>query len=122
VEQKGERMLPLLKFRAWMASFDLGISHDAELRITYREEHGVYQYHLTATCYSGDTQNWRRLTPRFVQAVRKQLLMWRILSSDEHGRYQEMAQQIFGDVSRSVPPTDTASSDAPLDAAPEPEA
>jgi len=87
---------PVLQFRAWLAPFDLGISHNAELRIVYREDRGVYQYHLTATRHSGDQQNWRRLTPWFIMAVRKQLLMWRILTKEDHEKYMNRAQALFG--------------------------
>jgi len=86
---------PTLAFRAWLSPFDLGVSHDAELNIMWREEHGVYQYHLSAVRYSGDRQNWRRLTPRFVQALRKQLLMWRILTPEEQQHYEETGRHLF---------------------------
>jgi hypothetical protein len=89
------RSVPVLAFRAWLAPFDLGISHDVQLRIVYRAERGVYQYHLTATRFSGDQQNWRRLTPRFIQALRKQLLMWRVLPVTSHQAYIEKGQRLF---------------------------
>jgi len=88
--------VPLLAFRAWMAPFDLGISHDAELRIVYRGDRDVWQYHLTARRFSGDGQNWRRLTPRFILAIRKQLLMWRILSPQEVDKYRAQGRALFG--------------------------
>ena len=96
MEQQGEHAVPTLAFRAWLAPFDLGTSHDAELRIVFREDRGVYQYHLTARRFSGDHQNWRRLLPRFVLAIRRQLLMWRVLSNDEIDRYRERARALFG--------------------------
>ncbi|HDP36172.1 MAG TPA: FtsX-like permease family protein [Candidatus Hydrogenedentes bacterium] len=87
---------PALAFRAWLAPFDLGISHNATLRIVYRPERGVYQYHLTAVRQSGDQQNWRRLTPWFILALRKQLLMWRILTPEDHRKYARAAGELFG--------------------------
>ena len=94
--EDGKRV-PVLAFRAWLAPFDLGISHDIRLRIVYRAERGVYQYHLTATRFSGDQQNWRRLTPRFIQALRKQLLMWRVLPVTSHQTYIEKGRALFGE-------------------------
>ncbi len=91
----GGKSAPTLAFRAWLSPFDLGVSHDAELAILWRAEHGVYQYHLSATRYSGDRQNWRRLTPRFVQLIRKQLLMWRILGPDEQRAYEDAGSHMF---------------------------
>ena len=96
VDEVEGREAPTLAFRAWMAPFDLGISHNAELRIVYRPEGDVYQYHLTAARFSGDRQNWRRLTPRFIGAVRKQMLMWRILSQEELDKYHQDGEQLFG--------------------------
>lgn len=91
---------PVLKFRAWLAPFDLGISHDAVLSVRFRPDRGVFQYHLTARRHSGDQQNWKRLTPRFIGSLRKQLLMWRILSRQEHSQYAERGERLFsGNVS-----------------------
>ena len=87
---------PVLCFRAWVAPFDLGVSYDVELRIAYREDRSVHQYHLTAVRYSGDQQNWRRLAPRFLLAVRKQLLMWRILSDEAVSKYRQAGEALFG--------------------------
>ena len=94
--ERDGRIEPLLRFRAWLAPFDLGISHEAELRIVYRADRDVYQYHLTARHFSGDRQNWRRLTPRFIQAIRKQLLMWRILSPEQVQAYADRGEPLFG--------------------------
>jgi len=95
VERDGEHIVPILEFRAWMSPFDLGISHDAQIKIVYRKDHGVYQYFLSAQHASGDRQNWRRLLPRFLRAIRQQLLMWRILSEEDHSRYAENGEKMF---------------------------
>lgn len=95
-EAEGGEPVPTLRFRAWMAPFDLGVSHDAEIRIVYRVDRGVHQYHLTARRFSGDRQNWHRLTPRFIAAIRKQLLLWRVLSADEYEKYQQRGKSLFG--------------------------
>jgi len=96
LEGQPGRPEPVLAFRAWLAPFDLGVSHDVELRIVYRQDRQVYQYHLTAARYSGDHQNWRRLTPRFLLAIRKQLLMWRILSGQAIEQYVRRGENLFG--------------------------
>ena len=96
LERSDEHDAPTLAFRAWLAPFDLGTSHDAELRILFRPDRGVHQIHLTARRYSGDHQNWRRLLPRFVLAIRRQLLMWRVLSPAEVESYRERARTLFG--------------------------
>lgn len=95
-ETDDDRPSTVLRFRAWLAPFDLGVSHDADLRIRYRADRGVYQYHLSAVRFSGDQQGWRRLNPRFILALRKQLLMWRALSAQEQDRYVATGEQLFG--------------------------
>ena len=96
LERQEGKIVPALTFRAWMAPFDLGVSHDVELRIAFRADRGVYQYHLTAERFSGDQQNWRRLTPRFLLTIRKQLLMWRILSPAAIQDYCRRGEVLFG--------------------------
>ena len=92
----GERPVPVLAFRAWIAPFDLGVSCDARFRLDYREDREVYQFHLSATRTGGDQQNWKRLTPRFILVLRKQLLMWRILSPESQRSYEERGRALFG--------------------------
>jgi len=93
---KGDRPVPELAFRAWIAPFDLGVSYDSRFRLDYREDREVYQFHLSATRMSGDQQNWKRLTPRFITVLRKQLLMWRILSPEDQRSYEERGRALFG--------------------------
>ena len=95
MEHEAGKPAPSLRFRAWLAPFDLGVSHHASLRIVFREDRGVFQYHLTMTRLSGDQQNWRRLTPRFLLTLRKQLLMWRVLSSESHRDYCVKGERLF---------------------------
>jgi hypothetical protein len=90
------RGVPVLAFRAWLAPFDLGVSHDVELSVVPRADHGVYQYHLLAVRFSGDQQNWRRLTPRFLLTIRKQLLIWRILTPEAIQDYVRRGEALFG--------------------------
>lgn len=95
MEHRNHEDIPVLSFRAWMAPFDLGVSHDARIQILKREGTGIYQFHLTAVKFTGDQQNWRRLTPFFIQAIRKQLLMWRILSDEDRERYSQKGKTLF---------------------------
>ena len=94
-ETEEGRARPVLAFRAWLAPFDLGVSHDARLLIVRRRETGVLQYLLTGVRFSGDQQNWRRLTPSFVMTLRQQLLFWRVLSAEDKEHYETMAENLF---------------------------
>jgi hypothetical protein len=95
VDEDGCYPVPTLAFRAWLAPFDLGISHDVNLRVVFREDRGICQYHLRARRYSGDHQNWRRMMPRFVFVLRRQLLMWRVLTEKEIDTYRERGRHLF---------------------------
>ena len=95
VDEEGCYAVPTLTFRAWLAPFDLGISHDVDLRVVFREDRGICQYHLRARRFSGDHQNWRRMMPRFVFALRRQLLMWRVLTEKEIDTYRERGRHLF---------------------------
>ena len=87
---------PWCRFAEGAGPFDLGVSHDVELSVVLRAEHGVHQYHLLAVRFSGDQQNWRRLTPRFLLTVRKQLLIWRILTPEAIQDYVRRGEALFG--------------------------
>lgn len=95
LEKIAGKPVPVLQFRAWLAPFDIGVSHDAELRITYREDRHIYQYHLSIARFSGDQQNWRRLVPGFATAIRKQLLIWRVLPAGSLDSYTKMGRALF---------------------------
>jgi len=96
LETQNGRPCPVLRFRAWLAPFDLGISHDVELRVIYRPERDVFQYHVTAVHFSGDHHSWRRLAPNFLLTLRKQLLMWRILPPEMQESYRREGRKLFG--------------------------
>ena len=96
VDRRDGQDVPVLAFRAWLAPFDLGVSHDVELSVVLRADHGVHQYHLLAVRFSGDQQNWRRLTPRFLLTIRKQLLIWRILTGEAIQDYVKRGEALFG--------------------------
>ena len=93
---EADKPCPELDFRAWLAPFDLGISHDVTLRLVYRPERGIYQFHLEARRYSGDQQSWRRLTPEFLLTVRRQLLLWRIVPAAARQEYDRRGRRLFG--------------------------
>lgn len=87
--------LPVVRFRAWLSPFDLGVSHDAEIGLERRPDRGIHQFYLKATLFSGDQQNWHRLTPTFIQILRKQFLMWRILSDAAKEQYIGKGESLF---------------------------
>lgn len=91
-----DAVIPVLEFRSWLVPFDLGISQHVEIGAVYRADHNAYQYRLVATRKSGDYHNWRRLNPQFLKIIRKQLLLWRILSPEEMQRYVDRGLAVFG--------------------------
>jgi len=99
-------VIPVLAFRSWLVPFDLGISQHVEIGGVFRPEHNAYQFQLIATRTSGDYQNWRRLNPHFLKIIRKQLLLWRILSPDQKQRYVDRGPRLFGNTVEVGVPVD----------------
>jgi len=96
VETDG-RTTPALEFLAWLVPFDLGISQQVRITTVYRPDYRAHQFRLTARRATGDYQNWRRLNPFFLQVIRKQLLVWRILSPQDRSKYTAEGRRMFAE-------------------------
>ncbi len=94
---------PALEFRAWLVPFDLGISQDVRITTVYRPDYRANQFRLIARRATGDYQNWRRLNPFFLQVIRKQLLVWRILSPEDRTGYIARGKEMFRVAAASPP-------------------
>ncbi|MFH1152735.1 MAG: FtsX-like permease family protein [Pseudomonadota bacterium] len=78
----GERSI---SFTAWLAPFDLGIMQDVHVLFhPSPDQSGFTRVRLVILRRSGEIHTWWRVNQRFVNRVRKQLLIWRSL--DPAGR------------------------------------
>lgn len=84
-----------IRFRAWLVPFDLGVSQDAALRTWHDETSAGYRLTLTLRRNSGDQNAWQRTNRHFLTVLRKQFLIWRILSQQEKERYIARGKELF---------------------------
>lgn len=80
----------------WLAPFDLGVSQETILNTEpLQETPGVYRIRLHLLRKSGDIISWKRTNTRFVNHLRKQLLLWRTLTPDKRSDYIKTADEIM---------------------------
>ena len=79
----------------WLAPYDLGVSQKVEL-VTVPiggEEEDLYRIGLNVTRESGEIASWKRVNRRFLNLVRKQLLIWRTFSHEVRGEFHDRGRQ-----------------------------
>lgn len=102
-----------ISMMVWLAPYDLGVSQNISLQTTpvadeaessVAEDEGIYRIHLTVHRESGEIASWKRVNRRFLNLLRKQLLIWRTLSADERGEFHQRGQEeVPEEVSEPVP-------------------
>ena len=87
---------------AWLAPFDLGVSQHVLFRAIPTGDHNVYGIELTIHRLSGEDASWRRVNQRFMNAIRKQFLIWRTVSPEAKEAYREEGRRMLGARRREV--------------------
>ncbi|MCY4400942.1 MAG: M28 family peptidase [Candidatus Poribacteria bacterium] len=75
----------------WLAPYDLGVSQSIEF-ITSPvggEEEDLFKITLDVNRESGEIASWKRVNRRFLNLLRKQLLIWRTFSVDIRAEFHE---------------------------------
>ena len=75
----------------WLAPYDLGVSQAIQF-ITSPvggEEEDLYKITLEVNRESGEIASWKRVNRRFLNLLRKQLLIWRTFSVDIRAEFHE---------------------------------
>ena len=75
----------------WLAPYDLGVSQSIQF-ITSPvggEEEDLYKITLDVHRESGEIASWKRVNRRFLNLLRKQLLIWRTFSVDIRAEFHE---------------------------------
>ena len=81
-----------ITFDLWLAPFDLGVSQRVELTFVETDAARMYAMDISLQRLSGERFYWQRLNGRFLNALRKQLLIWHALEEEvrlEHRRQAE---------------------------------
>ncbi|MCG6894244.1 MAG: peptide ABC transporter permease [Desulfobacteraceae bacterium] len=77
-----------IRVQVWMAPFDFGITQMVDLRFRYAEEPGFLAIDVRIERMAGEVNAWGRVNKAFINRLRKQMLMWRSLSTSERLDYE----------------------------------
>lgn len=91
-EEEGSYSISMM---VWLAPYDLGVSQAIRF-ITSPvggEEEDLYSITLDVHRESGEIASWKRVNRRFLNLVRKQLLIWRTFSADIRGEFHDRGRQ-----------------------------
>ncbi|GIX07080.1 MAG: hypothetical protein KatS3mg115_1483 [Candidatus Poribacteria bacterium] len=89
-----------IEMMCWLAPYDLGVSQQVSLRTSPvgGEEEDLYRIHLVVHRESGEIASWKRVNRRFLNLIRKQLLIWRTFNvevrSEFHARGRQEAERL----------------------------
>ena len=77
-----------LKARVWLAPFDFGIMQQVQIVFCPSEENdGFLEIHVFMVRETGEANAWKRINKAFINALRKQLLVWRSLDDNTRNEY-----------------------------------
>ena len=78
----------LLRANIWLAPFDFGIKQDIVVHCCPSEENpGYLELSIQMERISGEVAAWVRANKHFIQALRKQMLLWRLMDQDAKAYY-----------------------------------
>lgn len=83
--------------QAWLPPYDFGISQTVTMTASPSDEaHDLYTIELALTRLSGDFTLWQHANRAFLNAIRKQFLVWRTASEEEKRRYADEGREMLG--------------------------
>lgn len=82
----------LLRMNVWLAPFDFGIKQRLQLHCCPSPDNpGYLEVALRMIRLSGERSAWERANKNFIKALRKQMLLWRLMDPAAKGQYQQLA-------------------------------
>ena len=84
-----------IMMRVWLTPFDLGISQTVRLEAVPTGEWAIYRIAVTIHRLSGDVASWQRLNRRFLNALRKRFLVWRMIPGELKVVYQGEGERLI---------------------------
>ena len=94
-DDKGRENI-VLEADVWVAPLDMGISQRVRIASVPDEEEPEITYlYFTITRKSGEFATWHRMNRGFLKDLRKQLLIWRLVTPEEKKRLAEEAQELL---------------------------
>ena len=79
----------------WLAPYDLGVSQQVHFEAVPTGEHNIFAMTLTIDRLSGDAASWRRVNQGFMNALRKQFLIWRTVDPSNRAKYTEKGRELL---------------------------
>ena len=79
----------------WLAPYDLGVSQQVHFEAVPTGEHNIFSMTLTIDRLSGDVASWRRGNQGFMNALRKQFLIWRTVDPTNRAKYTEKGRELL---------------------------
>ncbi|WP_320169569.1 FtsX-like permease family protein [Maridesulfovibrio sp.] len=82
--------------RVWLAPFDFGVKQQVELRFRPAKVHPQFlETVLIITRESGEVGAWKRLNKDFINAIRKQFLIWRSLDPEKQQSFRDKIPEMM---------------------------
>ncbi len=82
-----------LESTVWLAPYDLGVSERLTLETVPTDDPGVYKITIQIRRLSGEEASWLRVTRGFLNGLRKQFLIWRVLKPELKENYIKRAKE-----------------------------
>ena len=79
----------------WLAPYDLGVRQQVHFEAISTGEHDIYAMTLTIDRLSGDAASWRRGNQGFMNALRKQFLIWRTVDPAYRVKYTQKGRDLL---------------------------
>lgn len=78
----------VIRTNTWLAPFDFGIKQRIQLHCCpSAEDPGYLEIAIVMTRVSGEHSAWMRANKNFIKAIRKQMLLWRLLDNEAKSVY-----------------------------------
>ncbi len=85
-----------LNFTAWLAPFDLGVMQHVSFNVNVSPHFKDYmEIGMTIVRKSGEHNTWWRVNKRFVNLIRKKLLIWRSMDSVEKESHKRLMESLI---------------------------
>ncbi len=86
-----------VRLRMWLAPYDLGVSQDFDLQTVPTGEGEIYEIHLMLRRQAGDISSWKKTNWLFLNALRKQFLIWRTVPVAAKREYETRGRAVLAD-------------------------
>ena len=94
VAREGEKYA--VKFKLWLPPFDLGVSEEVDLTFSPTDTERIWAIQVELRRLSGELFYWQQLNQRFMNQLRKELLIWHTLDDESREEHRQTAKRLLG--------------------------